>query len=444
MVVREKDIEDVIIEWKLKTLPEMIKREINVDLFPKNIVSIIGPRQAGKTFFLYQIISTLKKDFENNILYVNFEDDRLKNLNSSHLSLMLKTFFKIFDVDEDKPIFLFLDEIQKVRDWELWLRRIYDSFKYHIFISGSSSKLLSREISTALRGRNIDVVVFPFTFKEFLRAKGITEENINYKARTEWGGKLLKLLESYVLYGSYPKVSLEDDEDKKIKILNSYFNAIFYKDLIERFSISNIVAFEEFVLYCINAYSKYISISKIYNYMKTLGLKCSKYLLLKFLNYVQQPFFLFPVEIYSKSIKNRKQYPKKIYCVDNGIIRAKVEEHEKGRIMENLVFRELLRKSEISNLFKIFYWKEYGKAEGKEVDFVVKEGLRIKQLIQVTYASDRADIEKRETDGLLKAYELFKKDKPELIIITWDYEDTLKENGKEIKCIPLWKWLLNI
>jgi predicted AAA+ superfamily ATPase len=164
--------------------------------------------------------------------------------------------------------------------------------------------------------------------------------------------------------------------------------------------------------------------------------------LIKFLKYSEEVFFLFPIEIFSYSIKERKQYPKKLYVVDNGIVRAIYPDAEKsfGRLMENSVAVELLRRKEGSK-FEIFYWKEYGKRNGNEVDFVIREGMSIKKLIQVTYANSKDEIEKREVENLIKASEELKcKD---LLIITWDYEGELEVESRKVKCLPLWKWLIS-
>ncbi|RLI94321.1 MAG: hypothetical protein DRO92_03050, partial [Candidatus Altiarchaeales archaeon] len=153
--MRERDFKIVFAEWKTKALPALIERSIKIPLKPESIVSIIGPRQAGKTFRMFQIIKELPV-FKDNILYVNFEHERLRNLDANDLRDMLKVFYQMFSPDEKFPVYLFLDEIQNVRDWDKWVRRVYDSGKYKISISGSSSKLSSREIATSLRGRSID------------------------------------------------------------------------------------------------------------------------------------------------------------------------------------------------------------------------------------------------------------------------------------------------
>jgi len=442
MVNRKEDFKIVLREWKEKKLPETIERDISIPLRINQIASIIGPRRAGKTYQMYNLIKSLMKKglSKNNILYVNFEHERLKNLDSENLREMMETFYECFRAKG--KIYLFLDEIQNVKNWELWLRRIQESKEYFIYISGSSSKLSSKEISTSLRGRSIDFIVFPFNFPEFLRAKNFEIEDIKSFRYSEKFGKLLGFLEEYLEFGAYPEVVLESREEIKIKILRSYYNTIFYRDLIERFKIENLALLDAFLKYCLKNISKYFSISKTYNYLRSIGYKCGKQTLLEYLEAAKNAFFLFPIEVFSYSIKERKQYPKKMYAIDNGIVNAIFPEirEEKGKLMENLVAIELVRRSDLFERFEIYYWKEYGKS-GIEVDFVIKEGLKVKQLIQVTYASTREEIEKREIKSLLKASELLKC--KNLLAITWDFEGEERIENKKIIFKPLWKWLLS-
>ena len=436
--MRERDFKIVFAEWKTRSLPALIERSSRIPLKPESIVSIIGPRQAGKTFRMFQIIKELPV-FKDNILYVNFEHERLRNLDANDLRDMLKVFYQMFSPDEKFPVYLFLDEIQNVRDWDKWVRRVYDSGKYRIFISGSSSKLSSREIATSLRGRSIDFVIFPFSFKEFLRAKNF-EVNLEIISYLEERGKILKLTEEFLTFGSYPKIVLSEDREVRERILKSYYNAIFYKDLVERCNLDPTLL-DTFLRYTISCFSKQISISKIYNYLKTLGLKCSKSTLIKFLRYSEEAFFLFPVEIFSYSIKDRKQYPRKLYVVDNGIIRAIYPEYmeDMGRLMENTVFIELKRMEFAGKISEIYYWKDY---QQREVDFVVKEGLNVKELIQVCYDIEDFSTKNRELRALIKAGKELKC--RNLKVITWDYEGREEFKNKRIEFIPLWKWLLRI
>lgn len=437
--MRDNDFRAVLARWMVQEIPQAFDREINVPLDIGKIISIVGPRRAGKTYLMFILIKKLAKRLKkDNILYVNFEDERLRNLDARDLETMIKIYYELFK-PEDKPVYLFLDEIQNVKDWDKWVRRIHDQGNYRLYLSGSSSKLLSREISTSLRGRNVDVVVFQLSFREFIKIKGVNFKKGLLEYLEEERGKILRYIREYIEFGSFPEVVMEDERIKE-KILNSYYNAIFYRDLVERFRIRNMSVFEEFTKYCLSNHAKYLSISKAHRYLKSLGFKVGKAKLLDYIKYYSEIFFIFHLEIFSYSIKDRKQYPKKIYVVDNGLIRISGVDTSISRLMENTVFMEILRRSEIFNKFQVFYWKEYGKAEGREVDFVLKEGTKIRELIQVTYASTREDVREREVNSLIKASKELKAKK--LVVITWDYEGTEEINNRRIEFVPLWKWLL--
>lgn len=436
--MREEDFKIVLSEWKTSSLPELIERELALPLDISLIISLIGPRQAGKTYRMFQLINNLTSKIpKNNILYVNFEHERLRNLDAIHLEEMMKVFFQLFFPNESFPIYLILDEIQNVRDWDKWVRRIHDSPKYRIYITGSSSKLSSKEIATSLRGRSISYTIFPFSFREFLRANNFEVKELDTLPYLEERGKILALIDEYIKFGGYPKVVLIKDEKLKEKLLLSYYEAIFYKDLIERYK-PDPTLLDAFLRYCINNYSSLISISKAYKYLKSLGLKCSKQTLIKYLTYAGNVFLIFPVEIFSYSIKQRKIYPKKIYIVDNGLIRVLTGEIKIGKLMENVVAVEIIRR--LQELTQIAYWKEYGKRDGSEVDFVILKNNKPVKLIQVTYASNKEEIDKRELNALIKASEELNCN--DLQIITWDYEGEIELKSCIIKCIPLWKWLL--
>ena len=436
---RENDFKYVVSRWMRSKLPNIISRELNIPLKTNSIVSIIGPRRSGKTYMMYYTISKLTGEIpKNNILYVDFEDERLRNLDARDLNDMLKVFYMLLNPLQDKPKYLFLDEVHAVRDWDKWVRRIYDTREYHIYISGSSSKLLSREISTSLRGRSIDYVIFPFSFREFFKAKKYYAENIELLAYSEERGRILGFLGEYIKYGGYPEVVLEDDIDIKLRLIRSYYNAVFYRDIIERYEVRHPSLLDTFIRYCISNHSKYISISRIYRYLKTLGYKISKAKLIDYMKYVVDVYLLFPVEIFSYSIKDRKQYPRKIYAIDTGLVNALNIDTNMGRLIENIVYIELLRRSMYKNKFQIYYWRD--KVQ-REVDFVIMKGVNVDKLIQVTYASSYDEINRREIRGLLKASQELKC--KNLNIITWDYEDTKEYNGLKIIFEPLWKWLLS-
>jgi len=281
-----------------------------------------------------------------------------------------------------------------------------------------------------LAGRSILIEVFPLSFKEFLEFKNISTEEAFLKEKT-----LKEALGEFLEYGSFPEVVIEENFQKKREILKNYYETILIRDVIKRFKIRSMDEIYSLSRFLVSNISSLASFRKISKELK-IPLKTVQ----RFSYYLTSSRMLFFIKRFSFKVREQERALKKVYSIDTGIPNSmgfKFLENY-GKLIENLVAINL-----ISKFKRPFGEVYYLKVNDKEVDFVIKEGLNIKQLIQVTYASGKDEIEEREKKALIKAYELFKKDKPELLILTWDYEDTLKENNSEIKCIPLWKWLLN-
>ena len=334
---------------------------------------------------------------------------------------------KIFSELKYQPKTLLLDEVQTIKDWQVLVRSLYDR-GYKIFIIGSSSKLLPKEISTELRGRTLNYILLPFSFREFIAAKKEKVDIHTFEGR----GSTLKLLKEFLSYGSYPEVIL--NKDKK-RILKEYFDEIFYKDFVERHKIKSI-DFGRFLLeFAFQNFSKEISLRKIKEFFRK---SISDTTLYEYIEKLQDTLVVFFVEKYSESVYKRISWPRKIYVCDPGISKILRFSEDISKLMENAVFLELLRQKNEKPLIEIFYFK----FADSEVDFVIKQGARIKQLIQVTYASTRDEIEKREIKALIKASKELKC--KSRLCITWDYEDEVEIKNKKIVFKPLWKWLIKI
>ena len=416
--------------WR-KELPELKEREINLKLETDLINDIIGPRRAGKTSLMLLQIKKLGKE---KCIYINFESRKLFPLTEEYFNDIIELIYAKELLKKHKKIFLFLDEVQRIKDWEKYIRSIYDEFKgkIKIFISGSSSKLTKSKLSNLLSGRHLSTFVFPLSFKEFLNFKDFELPKVIIE---EDKAKIMEFLKEYINYGGFPEVVLSNSN--KEEILETLM-----LDIINRDVLPNIVKrkeiVEDFVYFLCSNSGKLLSFNK----MAKLFKETSVITIEKIFKILKEVFLFFDTQIFSYKVKSQLQYPRKIYCVDSGFINHfgfKFSE-DKGRLMENVVAIELLRRFDIDKKTKIFYWREYGKQEGREVDFVVKEGLRVKQLIQVTYASAKDEIEQREIKSLLKASELLKC--RNLLCITWDWESEEEFKGRKIKFIPLWKWLL--
>jgi len=410
----------------LSQIIEIIESEVN------KILSIYGVRRAGKSFILRQVAKFLSERYgKENVLYINFEEVNLEK--------SLETLIKCYETYLEflrptrKPIII-LDEIQEINGWEKFVRSLHEKDEAKIIVSGSSSKIMSEELATLLAGRDITIEVFPLDFKEFLEFKDFKIRELNGVIVNK--NEVVTLLREYIEFGGFPEVVIEKNKGVKKEILKRYFETILLKDVQKRFRIREVSKLEflaSFYATNISSLISYKGLSKI--------LKIPDKTIERYSKYLSISRVLFFISKFSFSLKDREVSPRKVYFIDLGIpnsVGFKLLENY-GKAIENLVAINL-----ISRYRKPFAEVFYLKINDKEVDFVIKEGLNIKQLIQVTYASNKDEIEQREIKSLLKAYDLFKEYNPELLVITWDYEDVLKIDNKEIKFIPLWKWLLNL
>lgn len=429
MINREKWIE-IIKDFHERGVPDLIEREIKIPIeVPlKRAISIIGPRRAGKTYTMFQLIKSILKnniDFIR-ILYINLERIDLEGTTIKDLDIMINTYYEIYPDNKNKKIWLFLDEIQNVDKWEKFVRTVIDSENVQVFISGSSSKLLSKEIATSLRGRTITYVILPFSFKDYLATEKIKiEKHMSTSERL----KMINSLKTYIEIGGYPEVILYKKEMEKI--LLDIVETTVYRDIVERYKIRNTSLLKLLIKSLINSAEREFSIHKFYNFIRSKGIKASKTALYSYAGALNDVFFIFLLRKYSGSYKEIEQSLPKVYAVDNGILTSNGI-NDYGRLMENLVFVELKRRGK-----DIYYYKS---PDGKEVDFVVLEKKKIKELIQVSYSLDEIITEEREIKSLLKASKELKCNK--LTVITWNREEEKAINGKKIKYIPLWKWLL--
>jgi predicted AAA+ superfamily ATPase len=401
---------------------KIIDRELNINFAEGKATVIVGPRRAGKTFFLKSF--ALK---QNAFFYIDFENIIFKKLSPLEIFEIISIYTETFG---EKPSLLLLDEIQNLPEWQSVVRALLER-NYNLLISGSSSKLLSMEIATQLRGRSLSYLLLPFSFREFLLLKKF---EMKKHLTLEEEGKIKKLLIEYMEGSSYPEVLITGNE----RILGEYYNTILYTDFVERFRLKSLeVARFVFNFFLFN-FSNEFSINKIVNFLSSQGIKFGKETVYDYVEKLPETLNVFFIERYEKSAYKRKAWPRKCYICDWGLSRLLSFEKNYGKIMENIVFLEWKRKTNENPFLDITYLK----LNNGEVDFVIREGLRIKQLVQVTYAHSKDELDKREIRSLLKAGEIL--GCKDLLIITWDYEDVLKINNSEIKCIPLWKWLLNI
>ncbi len=417
----------VILEFEEHELPQVISRELKVK--EHNVVSIIGPRRAGKTYYFYQLIKELKER-KQPVLYLNFEHELLSGLDARYLREALIAFRELYGV---KPRYVFLDEIQVVENWEKFVRRLYDEGEYRVYLTGSSSKMLAKEIASSLRGRTITYTLLPFSFREYLRARNIGI-NINLIEYTEERGRILYILREYLEKGGFPEPVLKPELYNEL--LASIRDGIFYRDIVERHDIRRPQILSILVRMLAEKYSRYYTITKLYNTLKSMGLRVSKSTIHEYLQAVEDALFFFNVYLLRNPIQEAVKSPRKIFIVDTGLLNIYGVKKELPKLMENVVYLDLLRRQNIDPLVNINYWKD---ERGNEVDFVIRKGVKVQELIQVTYELT-PDNARREIRPLIKASKKLEVNK--LTIITWDQEDEIIQDNRVIEVKPLWKWLI--
>jgi len=303
-MIKKETLAQIILDFQEEDLPELIERELKIDLeIPiKRATAILGPRRSGKTYYLYSLIKKLlKKGVEKErILYINFEEPKLVALSSNDLPVFLEVFYEIYPQNRNQKVWLFFDEIQNVKNWEIFVRNILDKEKAYIFISGSSSKLLSKEIATSLRGRTLNYLILPFSFKEFLKLRDISYKK--YLSSSE-KANLLNGFREYFSWGGYPELLIYPKE--KRRLINEIIEVTIHQDLIERHKIRNTKVIKLMFNYLVKA--KEFSVHKFYNFLKSLNIKVSKNSSYNYLEFFNDAFIFFPLRKFAYSLKNIEQ-----------------------------------------------------------------------------------------------------------------------------------------
>ncbi len=394
-----KILEDILIELKakLETLADYsIPRNIAFPDIPDKVKVAIGIRRSGKTYLCLQ---TAKQYIQagvplSRILYINFEDDRLLPLTQETLSGLIEAFYTLYPENHEQLCYLFLDEIQNVENWPVVVRRFLDTRQVNIYLTGSSAKLLSKEIATSLRGRAITLEVFPFSFDEYLRARqiAIPSHPAAKKSLDMMRPHFLRYLEE----GGFPE-TINIPFEYRVQILQDYVDVVIFRDIIERYGITSITLIKYLIQTLVNNVASRFSVNKYYNDLKSQGMSVSKNTLHEYMDYIEDAFLAFAVPVFSESIRKTQTAPKKIYLVDSGLYYAYSSSFIKnwGRIFENFIYLEL-RKSH----HEIQY---YVTKNGYEVDFLATDLRKQKTLYQVVWNTDDPNTMAREQRALDEA-----------------------------------------
>lgn len=412
---------DVFEEWDEYSRNKKLKdRDIDLERMvrnsERNIAAVSGIRRAGKSSTLMLIRQKLENEGKKSA-YLNLEDNRIKN-KENILDQVIKWFG-----DEG---YLLLDEITSIDGWEGWLARTHELLKGKLRLFVSSSRRGLAEPEKSLRGRILLYRMYPLSFLEFIKFKEIKTEKT-----TAGKGKLENALFEYLKFGGFPEVVFAKDEIDKVMLLNAYFRDILGLDVAEmaKQDVSIVKIFGRYALQ-----GTYFSASKCLNFFKSIGQKIGKEKILSLEHCSEEAYLFFFVPIFSYNIKDRTQYPRKAYAGDTGFAYGVLGKLEIGRLYENTVFLELKRRTQ--GMAQIRYWKN---KQGLEVDFVIKQGTNIKELIQVCYDISDEKTRSREIDSTVACAKEF--DKDEAIIITKDETGEKKVDGIKIRFIPLLQWL---
>ncbi len=433
--MEKSDILEILYDWNFwkKELDAGKKRKNYTNrclefLKTNIVVAIIGVRRSGKSYVMRQAIKELINNGikRKNILMINFEDRRFMEFYPGIIDEIYETYLEVINPDEVP--FIFLDEVHNVPNWERWVRTMHELKSAKLIISGSSSKLLSGELATVLTGRHLDVFTFPLGFNEFLYFKNLEIRDELDKIANKL--KIRRLFDEYIEFGGFPEVILSDN---KKELLLTYFDDILTKDIERQYKLKKSEKLRMLARFYLTNVSNLVTFNSLAKFLDTSTVTVGK-----FSSYLEEANLIFFVKRFSFKFKEQEKAPRKVYSVDTGLSNAvgfKFSSNP-GKILENIVAIEL-RKKEVSDVnTEIYYWHS---PQHEEVDFVVKRGFLVEQLIQVCWNMDNYKTKERETKSLLKASAELKCDN--LLILTHNKEGEEIINDKAIKFMSLGGWL---
>ena len=429
----KEELMSVMREFYHDGIPEgVVPRDVEYVEKLRASTVVKGMRRTGKTFVTYERMRRLVADGIplKRIVHINFEDERLSRLTVDDLHLIGEIHAELYPEFADGKVWYFLDELQCVMGWESYARRLVDSPNVQLCLTGSSSKLLSEEIATQMRGRSLPIEVFPLSFSEYLRFNGILSEvpRVGFTAREK--GILRRAMSDYAERGGFPDVQ-GVSSGIRAAMLQEYVDAVLYRDIIERHQVASVQALKYTLEYLFHNYARKTSTRSISGVLKNLSVPANRESIADYLDWFKDAYLVYPVSVLSDSLAVKRVNPDKYYLIDPGLIRAMCVKNdaERGWMLENIVYMALRR-----SIGKISY---ISNADGTEVDFHVHDMISHgERLVQVSYAMSDETTFLRETNAIRFARE--KMGIQDCTIVTWDDEGEM--DG--IRIVPVWKWLL--
>jgi uncharacterized protein len=428
-------LKEIIVDFQGVSLQTGMPRHRQIAPVKGKAAVCIGVRRCGKSTMMYQIMMQLIEQgvSRENILYINFFDERLHGLHETGLSAISEAYFSLYpEKKHTEKIYCFFDEIQLFPDWEPFVDRMMRMENSQITITGSSAHLLSKEIATQMRGRAISWEMFPFSFREFLDYK-----QVSYKEPYSSKDRLLiqKAFEQYWEVGGFPEV-FDLSKYLRIKILQEYYNSVLFRDLVERHNVSHPKAIIDLARWLVDKNAALFSINNLTGYLKSLGHKISKTVVSDYVDWFEDAYFFFSVKIFDSSLNRVNSNPKKTYCIDHAMVNATSSGImvNSGRLLENMVFISLRHITP-----HIFYYKTKA---NHEVDFVAQLVDRSRLLIQVCESLADSKTKEREIQALNEAMLELKITRG--MIVTRNEESTIEVEAGIIEVIAIWRFLLTL
>lgn len=427
-------VRTIILDSQEMALETGVPRRLQIRHVHRKAIICIGVRRSGKSTYMFQKIQQLLDNgiSRQNILYLNFFDDRLRNLQHTGLDIVLEAYYSLYpEKKNSEVVYIFFDEIQLIPAWEPFVDRLLRTEKCEVFITGSSAQMLSKEIATQMRGRALSWEIFPFSFIEFMDFKGI---DCNGPLSSKKQLLIRKAFDEYWEIGGFPEVA-GVDKYLRIKIHQEYFNAMLFRDLIERHDISHPKAVADLAHKLADNVASPYSINSLTKYLHSLGFKAPKSAISDYLKWFDDAYILFSVHIYSASLTKVHMNPKKIYCIDHSLVSSISSGIliNSGRLLENLVFLALRRIHP-----KIRYYKC---KSGREVDFITQDRSRAKNLVQVCESLENPKTKQREIEALHEAMR-------ELnittgTVVTRYEDDKIETDVGIINVVSAWRFLIS-
>ncbi|MBV6645161.1 MAG: ATP-binding protein [Cyclobacteriaceae bacterium] len=422
MPLKVSTARELISDMIVRNLDNVIDREIAIPVDVPKIISILGPRRAGKTSVCLQIIKKLRDTLPpDRLLYINFEDDRFYPAQLEDMDTLIRSYYSMYPDNKKRKVYFFFDEVQEIPGWEKFVRRLLDQENCRIYLTGSSSKLLSREIASALRGRTLSYEIFPLSFSEFL-----TFNNISYD-ETSTGKSLLRNgLEKFFWQGGFPELTFIP-QSLHLPTVSEYIDLMLYRDLTERFNLRNPQLMKYMLKYMLTNIANPMSISKVFNDLKSQGYSLSKNTAYEYLSYLEEAFALYRTSRWSTSVRKTTVNPIKIYCVDQSFKYAMNGKRDVGRIFENIVYMAIRRLG----------IEPYYALNKQEVDFFTEQPILINACDEIEDTATWT----RELEALNEAMGIYNT-KTSFIINMYDENEVKTSNGS-VFIIPLDKFLLH-